>query len=262
MESQKINFFTKIYRSVTDFSFYRLVLKEPSGKAFLYLLLLSLLFGAIALIEPIVATNKGINIANEFVRNEVPYFVLADGELEVDGDMPIIYEDGSEGIIIDTTGKTDESILDEYERGVYISKYKLINKQDRIQKRVIEFSQMKDLNITKDDVMSLLPHARWIIAVILVFGIIGMFLGKLISTLLISIIGLIINAMTKAKLEYGNIYKLGIYSITLPTIIKTVINLADITIPYFFMIYYGIVVFYLWKTMIIIEPEENEFELN
>ena len=250
MEEHKINFFQRIFKSITDFKFYMHIIKESLGRAFLYLVFLALLLGVVGLIRPIIEINIGINLAIQYFQADVPEFTFANGELDVQGEMPIIQgEEGGPVFIIDTSGQLDETILDGYESGVFISRYELINKENGYEKRRINFTQLGELRFTKSDVERWLPHLRWIHLVVIIFGLAGAILIKFISTFFISILGLIVNAIKKAGLSYKDIYKLGIYGITLPAIIQMVISLIPIDIPFFSVIYYGIVVFYLWKAM-------------
>ena len=258
MEDQKMSFFQRIFKSITNFEFYTYILKESLGRAFLYLVLLSLLLGAIGLIQPIIGVNEGINLAIQYFQADVPEFTFANGELDVQGEMPIIMGEEESVFIIDTSGQLDATVLDDYESGVFISRYEMISKENGFETRRINFSQLRELSFTKSDVERWLPHLRWIHLIVMIFGLAGAILAKLISTLFISLLGLIVNAVKKAGLSYKDIYKLGIYAITLPAIIKLIIGQMPFEIPFFSVIYYGVVVFYLWKAMDEIKVQKEE----
>lgn len=51
------------------------------------------------------------------------------------------------------------------------------------------------------------------------------------------------------KIGFRNLFKLSIYALTLPILIKFVLTLGNITIPYFWVLYYGIALVYLWKAL-------------
>ncbi|MFZ5966907.1 MAG: DUF1189 domain-containing protein [Bacillota bacterium] len=258
MEGQKIKFTEKLIKSISSFGFYQRILKESLGKAFIYLVLISLLFGFAGSIKAVYDINFGVNAMIDGFRDEIPDFTFQNGELEVYAEMPMILEEGEGAIVvIDTTGQTDESILDDYDSGVFLSKHKLVSKENSIQTKEFDFSQIKEFDFNKQDVERWIPFLKWMSVIAVIFILLGTIIGKLISTLFISLLGLIVNGIAKARLEYGNIYKIGIYAITLPTIIKTVMGLVSIQIPFFFVIYYGIVVFYLWKVMKLIREEKE-----
>ena len=57
---------------------------------------------------------------------------IKDGQLKIDGKMPIVISNrNNDYYIIDTSGKTDQSVLNSYDRGVLILKDKLIQKIDQ-----------------------------------------------------------------------------------------------------------------------------------
>lgn len=250
MEGNKINFFKRIGKSIVNFDFYRIVKNETLGKAFKYLILLCLMIGIISSILTVIPFTKGIDILKDNFVTDIPYFEFDNGELKVESDEPIIIEE-SEGyiFIVDTTNETDESILDQYEAGMYIGKDRMVTKRNMVQKESFEFSQIKELSFTKYDIQGYIHYLKYFSILIVFFILIWTIIGKLFSTLVISVIGLIINAIVKSELEYSDIYKLGIYSITLPSIIKLITKYTLPDIPFFSILYYGIVIFYLVKAM-------------
>lgn len=258
MENVKVRFFSRIYKSITDFSFYSFIKKETLGKAFTYLLLLTLLISLVSIIKPIYELNSGVGLISEYFDTEVPYFELKNGELNVEGDMPIVFEDEDSIMIINTERDTDVSLLDDYDRGFIVTKYGFINKKSSSHIEKVEFSQLKDFTFNKYDVEKYIPYLKFINIFIIIFLPLFIFIGKLFSTLFISLLGLIVNSVAGSKLEYADIYKIGIYSITLPSIIKLLFKFIPFDIPFFNLIYYGIVVVYMYKAMTLIKLENKE----
>ncbi|MCT4607565.1 MAG: DUF1189 domain-containing protein [Marinisporobacter sp.] len=259
---KKIRFFSRVVKSISDFKFYRLVQKESLGKAFLYLLILSLLIGFIGTLPPILDLNKISNQVVDYIKTnpDIPDFTFENGILEVAGDEPYIVELPEENynniVVIDTKEQTDRSILDDYNAGVYITRDRIIMKKSEIETKERSLSTFSFLTLTKENIQKLTSYIVLIAAgFLIIFSLIGDVMGKLVSTLLISILGLIVNAVTKANIGYKDIYKLGIYAITLPAIIQLLLNMLSLNIPFFNLIYYGIVMGYLWKIMRNIKEE-------
>lgn len=99
----------------------------------------------------------------------------------------------------------------------------------------------------------------WVIIFILSF--LFSFLGKLTSSyLIIRLIGLIINSILKKKLKYAQCVKLAMYSLTVPYLIKTILGILNVNIRYFFIIYYGIGLLYLFLGMKYIETTTKSNE--
>jgi hypothetical protein len=245
MDEPKMGFFPKIYYSIAGFGSYRYFIKQRPGKAVVYLLLLTLILGIVSLV-PIVSDYN--NVINGFINSfdtKVPEFTLKNGELNVEGKMPIIINDGGSTTIIDTSGKTDESILDNYDNVILITRDKMIQKTFANQ-RVTSFSALQGFTMNKENVKRLLPLLKWGTVLIIIFGTIFFICGKFISALLISLIGLIINSSKKAKLTYKAVFQISAYSLTLPLFVGTLLNLIPFNVPYLWLIFYLLSSVYVW----------------
>lgn len=256
MEQEKIKFFSRLNKSITNISYYNVFTKESLGRSFLYLFLLSLLISFVSAIIISYNTNQGLQSLKDYGKT-IPYFELKNGELNVSGDMPIIYKDPEDNapIIIDTSGKTDISILNQHEEAVLILKDKIIIKRNSIDKREIAFGEIKELNFNKNTLEKFIPNIKLILNIIVIIAVIifmpiWLFITSLFSALILSLIGLIIKSITKKEISFNSIYIMSIYSLTLPLILKYIIvfNLP-FTIPFFGFMYYGIAAFYIYKAI-------------
>ncbi|CAH2212378.1 DUF1189 domain-containing protein [Tepidibacter aestuarii] len=252
IKSDKISFFERFKRSIVDIPSYNFFVKESLGKGILYLLLLSLMVGVIT---SSVMSYKFKNYFESEARSFViraPEFEFKNGELDVQGDMPLKIDDY---IIVDTTGSTDDSVLDAYNEGMLILKDKVIVKQSVVEKREFDFSSINDVEFNKQDAMKFIPEInKWISIFIVVFGIIFITLWIMISTminaLILGIAGIIISKVQKMNIQFGDIYKICIYAFTLPIVIdKLILGYAPIYIPYFNLVYYIIAGVYMYNAM-------------
>ena len=245
MNDPGMGFFPKIFHSVAGFGKYRYFIRQRPGKAVVYLILLSLVMGVFSLIPPTKEFNKAVN---EFIVNFdklVPNFTFENGKLSVEGDMPIKLGEGSSTVIIDTSGQTDESILDNYDNAVLITSDRMIQKT-YANKQVTNFSLMQSLKFNRDDVKGALPILKAFSVFIIIFGTIFFVCGKFISALIVSLIGLIINAARRTRLPFRDVFKISVYSLTLPLFIGTLINLTGVNVPFLSLIFYLIAVVYVW----------------
>lgn len=244
---QKIRFFRKIVKSISDFNFSKYFVKEKLSKSIIYLLLLSLIIGALISIQQVYSFSMFINEIIESVSTDIPDFTFENGELNIDMDMPYIDISGDYIVVIDTTGETEPSILDDYPEGIFIGKDFFIKKDNYVRTNYYSFTDIKEFNFDKDKLLKLTPYLRWINIIIVIAILIFLPLSKMISCFFASLIGLIINEITKAKLKFGQIYQTAIYSITLPSIIKLVLSIFNQSIPWYF--YYAIVWLYMYMFM-------------
>jgi hypothetical protein len=259
MEEERMGFFSQLIGSITKIETYRRFFKRTTGKAILYLFILSLIFGTAGALRAMYYYNRGISELINFFQYEAPSFTLENGELNVEGSMPIVVDENDGNVfIIDTTGGTDESILDKYPNGILITKDELIQKENYSTKRQ-SFKMAQGVRITKEGLIGFFPLLRGINILIVVFGFIFHFIGKLISALLVAIAGSIISSIVNYNLTFGTQYKLSVYALTLPIIIKAVLSVLGVEIPYFWIPYYGIAIFYMWKAINMLK-ENGEIE--
>jgi hypothetical protein len=254
---ERMGFVSKVADSITKPEAYGYFIKQTVGKAIVYLILLTLIFESLNLVRPVIDYNTGINQLIRSFNMNMPDFELKNGELNVNGNMPIISGDVNYVVIVDTTGGTGENALDNYNAGILILKNKIIQKESSFQKKEYNLKDFGTLTIDKSDVKGWIPLLKVINVFIILFGYIGFFAGKLLSALILALIGLIISGSMKLRKDFGDLYKISIYSLTLPIIIKVLLSVIKYTIPYFFIIYYGIAVFYLWKALSIIKKNEE-----
>ena len=256
MES-KMSFPEQFISSVFKFKAYKSFFQRSLGRAFLYLFLASIILYGLGGIRFMVEFNAGIDEIITTLKSDLPYFELHNGELTVEAEMPYTVSEAADHIfIIDTSGQLDQSVLDGYDMGILLTKHDMYQKQSTFETRHYDLKAFTGLTVTRSDFIHWIPMLKWLIAFVALFGFIFYFCGKLLSALIIGVGGLIIESATNRKIGFGNLYKLSLYALTLPMIIQMVLTLARVTVPLFFIIYYGVALFYLYKAVTtVISPE-------
>jgi hypothetical protein len=246
---EKMGFFSKFVGSMTKGEAYRRFYLEPLGQAMIYLLLLTVLLSGINSIRNVYLFNQGIDEIIHEVAYGMPYFELRDGRLRIDGEMPIYVDKTDDFIfVVDTSGKLDASVLDDYYEGVFISEFQFVQKTG-LETTSYRFSDFGGFRVTKSDVVRWLPVLRWMNVFIVFFGLLFAFVGKLISAFIVGIGGMILELVVKFKVGFDQLYKLSIYALTLPMVLKLLVNLAGVEVPSFNLMYYTIALFYLWRAL-------------
>lgn len=237
MNEPRLNFFTKIYYSIASFDSYRFFIRQRTGKAVLYLLLLSFLVTLAGILQPIIESNKIITQVVGEIEDIIPDFNFENGRLNVDAQMPLIIDDGGMTIIIDTSGNTDESILNNYDMALLIMRDQMIQKNFANQ-QVTDFSVFQSISFDRSDIKNLIPLAKWLFLIILAIAVPFFIAGRFISVLFISIIALIINSARNANLPYRSIYTISTYALTLPLILCTILDFANVPFLLSTLVYY------------------------
>lgn len=247
---KKMGLFSRIFNSMTRIEAYKYFIKQPLRKAILYLFLVSILFWCISGIKIVIGINAGVNEGIKYFETELPDFQLKNGELEVDAEMPyVIAEEENKLYVIDTSQSIDETVLDKYEGGFFISKNGAIYKKNIFETRRFNFSSLQDTVITKNDVLGWLPYLKWLCVVFVVFTVPIYFLGKIISAFIVSICGIVIEKIFRCRLGFKNLYKISIYALTFPMLMAALLDLSCLSIPYFSVMYYGIALIYVWMVI-------------
>jgi len=253
MDEPRLDFFSRIYYSISGFSKYRNFLRQSTGKAVVYLLLISLVLGVITLVPEVNLYNKTMDELIANFDSKIPDFSFVDGKLEVKGTMPIIIDNGGAVIIIDTSPNA-EDILVNYDMVVLITSEKIIQK-NYVDKTETNLSNLQGLVLTRDTIKQTLPIMKPLGIVIFIFAGIFYVCGKFISALIVSLIGLIINSAKSTHLSYRSIFKISVYSLTLPLLLYTLLKLLPVAIPYLSFLFYIIASVYVWGAINTIKKE-------
>lgn len=228
MENMKSpNVFKKFIKSFSDFRVYNSIRHEKLSRSFGYLILLALFVGVIFSIVVSVKTNNSIDNTIELLQSDdMPNISVSNGILNVDMDEPFILNKDNEFIfIVDMTDKYTLNDLVGYSMGYLVTPERIIINQAGSPPMPLEFKDLRDFNVDKDSVLDILDSYRGLAIGFIVFLIIiGTIFLKLFESFIISIIGLVFNSILKKNLSYNELYKIGIYALTLPSIIILLIN--------------------------------------
>lgn len=258
MNGVKLGFFRRLYYSVAGFDNYKFFISQKIGKTVVYLLVLSLILGLIGLVQLFTEYNKIVNEIITGFDKAVPNFTFEKGKLDVEGQMPITVNEGGTTFIIDTTGHTDETILEKYDTAILITKDKMIQK-NFANNQITDFSMLQSFRLTKESVKKMLPIMKGFS--ILIFIILPPFIiaGRFISALIVSIIGMIINSAKNLNLPYRDVFAISAHSLTTPLIIGTMLDFTGIPFLLSTFIFYLISGIYIWGAINSIKKMTTSF---
>ncbi len=265
-----MNIFAELLHSVYDFKSYTGFRKNGTGKVLLYGLLLSAIYFVISFVLPVMVTIVGFGGFSNLAKETIPDFRLEDGRLWVEKTYDIQEYDTYQGGIylkVDTSRSITEEITDvdllPFDRVLIMDAEHMIVKNEGSAVIRISYDDLDFGNMTRDEFLkeigAFLPIFLWIMMVVVVcVSLLGFFGGALV----IAVIGSIMSAVMGCGLKFGEIYKLAIYSRTPAFLVDSVYSWLPFTIGYFYVINYGISVFYLWKAFRYIREEEMGYPKN
>ncbi|MBU4377062.1 MAG: DUF1189 domain-containing protein [Candidatus Omnitrophica bacterium] len=237
-------FFGEIWKAISDFKFYKVVKNFSAGKAFKYILSLILLVSLILSIRYSFVLGAGLNVAMDWMKENLPVIEVQNGVASVNAEQPFKIAEQDFAVILDTTGKT--ASLDGYAKGVLLMKDKVIYKESEVKTEIYSLADVKSLRIDENFMNGIKKNAIWIIFPFMLLGIyIYMILARLLQTVIFSLITVFAAAINKVQLAYSQIFAIGIYAVTLSTLLGAMAALFLKEIPGMGWIYAAIYITYL-----------------
>lgn len=242
---EKIGFFAKLIKSFTSVDFYRHVKSQPFATAFKYLLLFLLIITIALSVRFSFILLNGTNFIADWISTNIPEITIRNGEVSSPAQQPYIKGTNDFVFILDTTGQTTQ-IAPEYRAGILLLKNKIVHKQSEVETREYDLSRTPYFVLNKAIVDRIKSIFVWItIPLMVIFLYLYYITAKLIQALIFSLLTLIINAVSKSKITYGGLLNIGIFTLTLPTILGTIVDIIGLRMPFFWLIYTGIYIIYL-----------------
>lgn len=244
-----MSIFKEMVLSVYNYGSYKEFLQNKKGKVFGFGVMLMLIYFAVTMLVPTLVSVFAPNGIVHQVVESIPDFEIKNGELWVD-DVIEIDESGTY-IYIDTDPEyvfydADEMApyLYEYSTAILMDSEKMIVKSEG-QVQGVYFSEL-GTDLSKDDLKGILPFFY-------VGFVFGMFLAYVWVTALfffgvifVALLGMIVASALKYQLSFGQLYLLGVYSRTLPLIVKAIVSFLPFNIPFFWVINFGLSVLILF----------------
>lgn len=252
------NYLHNIMDCIVEKDFGKKIKNESLGKSMVYLFIFMLIVGSLFMLKTDLILFNSIIEETDNVKYNFANFEIKDGKFIYYGAMPVVKVEEGFATVIDTTGTTNEEILNKYEGGIFISETKFVVK-NATEERKINFSDYKGYNLTKTELLnSIQIYTIPVLSVIFILGVIVLYLLKLLAVFIFSVAPVIMTSRLKLNIDYSNILQVTIYSITLPTIIKCVLFIFNVNIPFFFILYYLIATYYIVRYLKLYKNETLE----
>ncbi|WP_053364116.1 DUF1189 domain-containing protein [Bacillus sp. FJAT-27251] len=233
-----MNVFKQLFKSLyspKDIASYR---SQGIGKTILYVFLLSLISVLPSVFYMNGALREAVQMASESL-NELPDFTIDNGQLHSEAKEPLTIQEGSFSIIFDPTGAMDSGTVSEMGDGIALLKNEVVlSAGGGI--NTAAYSMLGNEPISKQDLSDLLAgsHSALPIIISLLAGTIFLVNSalKFIEVSVLALFGLILKNILARPLQYRHVWRMAAYSVTLPTLFFTVMDLLKTTVPYGFML--------------------------
>lgn len=282
----EMNFFKKLWYSITKFEQFPNMAAEGFSKAIKYLIILTAIVTVFVMIQSVLEIKILIEDLAQYVQENIPEFTYSQGTLSVESEDSINIEDiqydGIDKIVINTLTETNEE-KDKIENDnlingttIFFFKNEIILKTQLENNQTLRQSYLYDeflANYTKEDLQEFNKnqfveyllngnmttfYIQYGISIFIYLLIINVIV-VLLNALELSILGLITATIARIKIKFIAIYNMAVYSLTLPMILNIayiIINyFTNFTITYFQVAYVTIAYIYLATAIFILKDD-------
>lgn len=223
------NYINSLRNSIKPSKYVELA-KESYGKAIIYLMILAMIFGGIQGFTSLAVVSLVETSVQEAFKDEKVKFDMTDGRLNFI-ESPYKIEQGQVLLLVDTNKTLDEvdslrNITVHKELStVFLNDGLMVkNGVDQYTYKYSEFGLDK-INFTNESLSKAIENMGFLKYFIVPILIIATLINMLLYIFMISLAGLISVKLNKQDLSYSSIFKLSIYSITLPMIVSLIFPL-------------------------------------
>lgn len=227
---EKINMIDRFKWSLNPKKYIYLA-KDKLGKAFLYLLILATIFGLFQGITIIRTIGIVEDVISKAYKDGKLNFEMKNGLLDFEA-SPYKEEQGSTVLLVDTDKTVDEvdslrNITVHKDLSTVILKDGIVikNGSEDIIYKYADFGLDK-VNFNNEVIDIFIKELSVIKYFMIPVIIIIKFINMLFYSFIMSLAGMLSMLLNKQRLSYGNIFKLAMYSITVPTLLDLILPLG------------------------------------
>ncbi len=236
MAKESMGFWKSVINSFNPNSYVKIT-GQKFGRSFLYLFLLII---TISLFLSVRLSSTIVHLTSEFVGKvgeKIPEIRITEGVVSVPIAQPYVYVVENYAFIIDTTGQV--SSLDDYDSGMLLTRDKLIYKDKaRMKTESYDLSKINSLYLTPETLNNWLRKgSKVLIPILFIILVIYYLVAKNIQLFLFSLAALLANQIKNKKLSYHELLNIGVYALTPPTLLASVMILFNLRFPLFGLIY-------------------------
>lgn len=225
--TNKLNMITR-FKSSMNPKRYNNLINDKLKKAFLYLLLLSVIIGSIESIKVITMMSSVEKSFQNALRNKELEFEMVDGILNFKS-VTFKEEEGQFLLLIDTE-KELVDIDSLRSKTVHKDVVTLFLKDGFMFKsesnvRIYKYSELglDKVYIDNNKIINIINNFKFLKLIMIPIIIIAEYISMIINSFLISMVGVLNVLFSRRKMSFSNILKLSIYSLTMPVIFNIIL---------------------------------------
>ena len=270
IKNPKMKFFQRLYKSIIDFDIFSKYIEEPLKVAIRYLAIIVLIYSIIVTGIYVFRINNEVMNGMKYIENSADDINIEDSILSYNNGVESIYEEENNLIPIIIINTSEEPNIEDYKNRVKLYNYGFILLKDRVlvyTSGVDEFESIKYTeigleNMDKQELISSLesPSVYIFLSItIFIAEFIQYFIYTLFLAVILAVVGQIISLILRLKMSFKSTYIIGIYALTLPTVLNAlymlVNSLTGFVIQYFNWMYTTISYIYVCVAILMIKTD-------
>ena len=271
--NKKMNFFVRAYKAITNFETYTQFAIEPISKAIKYLAILVLIFSMIITTIYIGSFKTKISNGISYLNENIEDISFNNKIFSYNNNEYSIYNDDKNIVPIIIVDTSEEPDVEEYENKVKLYNYGFILLRDKMeifistqsdenQFTTIQYSDYNIENMSKEEILDTInsPIITFYSAIaVFIVEFIQYFIYILLNAIVLAVMGQLLAIILRMKIKFSETYKMGIYALTLPTLLELIYIIVNSTtgfvIQYFSWMYTTISYIYICVAIIIIKTD-------
>lgn len=271
--NRKMNFFVRAYKAITNFETYTQFAIEPISKAIKYLAILVLIFSMIITTIYIGSFKTKISNGISYLNENIEDISFNNKIFSYNNNEYSIYNDDKNIVPIIIVDTSEEPDVEEYENKVKLYNYGFILLRDKMeifistqsdenQFTTIQYSDYNIENMSKEEILDTInsPIITFYSAIaVFIVEFIQYFIYILLNAIVLAVMGQLLAIILRMKIKFSETYKMGIYALTLPTLLELIYIIVNSTtgfvIQYFSWMYTTISYIYICVAIIIIKTD-------
>lgn len=251
-------FFTQLLRSMSSARFYQEIPGRKFSDGVKYFSLLILFVTVVLSVRFTFDVVKGLASFETWSKTHLPDITIGKGVVSVNVPQPWKIEEEGFLAVIDTTG-TIRDLDESHAQGVLLTRNQLILKRGPYETRRYDLSRVDSFRFNADSVRRFRKIGRWVIPPLLaVILFIYFWVGKFSQIVFFSLISLLTNWFSKKNLSYGVLLTIGMYAITPPLLLLSLVTLLGVQVRFFDMMYLAAYAALLVTVVLQVHPRKED----
>lgn len=240
MCQKRMNIFKQFLKSLyspKDIAKFRF---QGIGKTILFVFLLTLLSILPTTFQFASAINNGLELTKDALKEDVPPFIIENGQLSVESKTPYILDKKGIKIIIDGTGSIDQSDINQSETAIALLKNEFVFMAGG-EAQSSSYSMFPEMELTNQDIVDFIQSTEGLKYIFLPIMILIIYIfssgAKFIGVSILALFALFIKNLLHRNLPYRQAWRMAAYSMTLPTVFFTIMDSLQSRVQNGFIIY-------------------------